>query len=97
MAKDAQANAVTLGRHEQLFSDTLSARDANWIIFENLREPMRVQAKARYKQPAVDALISPLGNGRVLCRFDEPQRAVASGQAVVFYSGDYVVGGAEIE
>ena len=97
VAKDAAANTVTLGRHEELFSDTLVAKDVNWIMIESLTEPMQVRAKARYKQPEVEATISPLDGGRVLCRFAEPQRAVARGQAVVFYQGDCVVGGGTIE
>ena len=97
IAKDAKTNTVTLGKHEQLFSDKLCACDANWIMFDDLTKPMRVYAKARYKQPAVPATIVPLGSGRVECNFDEPQRAFASGQSVVFYDGDYVVGGGVIE
>ena len=97
VAKDAAANTVTLGRHEELFSDMLVAKDVNWIMIEALTEPMQVRAKARYKQPEVEATISPLDGGRVLCRFAEPQRAVARGQAVVFYQGDCVVGGGTIE
>ena len=97
VAKDAAANTVTLGRHEALFSDTLVAKDVNWIMIEKLTAPMQVRAKARYKQAEVDAVISPLEDGRVLCKFSEPQRAVARGQAVVFYSGDCVVGGGTIE
>lgn len=95
--KDAVANTVTLGRHEELFSDTLIAKDVNWIMIPSLTEPMQVRAKARYKQPEVDAVISPLSGGRVECRFAQPQRAVARGQAVVFYRGDCVVGGGTIE
>ena len=95
--KDATTNTVTLGRHEQLFSRELFARDTNWIMFDELKEPMRVLAKARYKQPAVEATITPLENGRIQCIFDQPQRAIASGQSVVFYDGDYVVGGGIIE
>jgi tRNA-specific 2-thiouridylase len=32
----------------------------------------------------------------VECRFEEPQRAITPGQAVVFYQGEYVVGGGTI-
>lgn len=95
--KNAAANTVTLGRHEELFSDTLVAKDVNWIMISSLTEPMRVCAKARYKQPETDAVISPLDGGRVMCKFSAPQRAIARGQAVVFYSGDSVVGGGTIE
>lgn len=97
ISKNAKDNTVTLGKHEQLFSDTLTARDLNWIMFDDLKEPMRVYAKARYKQNAIAATITPLDGGRVSCTFDEAQRALTSGQAVVFYSGDYVVGGGIIE
>ena len=95
--KDATTNTVTLGRHEQLFSHKLFARDTNWIMFDELKKPMRVLAKARYKQSATFATITPLENGHIQCIFDEPQRAIASGQSVVFYDGDYVVGGGIIE
>lgn len=95
--KDAEKNTVMLGVHEELFSDTLIACDANWISIEKPEGKIRVQAKARYKQQAVWATVSLMDDGRVLCVFDEPQRAISPGQAVVFYDGDYVVGGATIE
>ena len=57
---------------------------------------MRVRAKVRYKQKETDATITPLENGDVSVVFDEPQRAIAPGQAVVFYDGDIVVGGGTI-
>ncbi len=96
VGKDLERNEVILGSNEDLFSSTLTATDVNFISVEKLTEPMRVRAKVRYKQKETDATISPLENGDVSVVFDEPQRAIASGQAVVFYDDDIVVGGGTI-
>ena len=58
---------------------------------------VRVKAKIRYNSPEVPCTISMDGEDRIKVVFDEPQRAVTPGQAVVFYDGDLVVGGATIE
>lgn len=97
VAKDAKSNTVTLGDNENLFSDTLTACDLNFISIDALKSRMRVKIKARYKQPEVDGYIEPLENGEVRVVFDKPIRAVSPGQAVVFYDGDYVVGGGTIK
>ena len=55
--------------------------------------PMRVQAKIRHRHEPAPAIIEPAANGEVRVTFDEPQRAITPGQAVVFYDGDLVVGG----
>jgi tRNA-specific 2-thiouridylase len=47
----------------------------------------------RYRHEPAPATIQPLGDRRARVTFDEPQRAIAPGQATVFYSGDEVVGG----
>lgn len=94
--KDLEKNQVVLGRNEDLFTTTLEANDLNWISVEKLTEPMRCTAKARYKQKEAKALLEPLDNGNVRLTFDEPQRAITAGQAVVFYDGDTVIGGGKI-
>ena len=96
LRKDCGRNEVVLGPKERLFSDCLTAGDCNWITMEKLDAPMRVTAKTRYRQAEAPATIENLGEDRVLVRFDEPQRALTPGQAVVFYNGDEVVGGATI-
>lgn len=96
VGKNLETNEVILGSNDDLFSSTLTATDVNFISVEKLTGPMRVRAKVRYKQKETDATISPLENGDVRVVFDEPQRAIASGQAVVFYDGDIVVGGGTI-
>jgi tRNA-specific 2-thiouridylase len=55
--------------------------------------PMRVQAKIRHRHEPASAVIEPAPNDEVRVTFDEPQRAITPGQAVVFYDGDLVVGG----
>jgi tRNA-specific 2-thiouridylase len=95
--KNVKENTVVLGFTEDLMSDTLIASDVNFIPFDKLQGDLRVTAKARYKQKEEYATISPLPDGKVLVKFDTPQRAITKGQAVVFYDGDIVVGGGTIE
>jgi tRNA-specific 2-thiouridylase len=94
---DVENNTVILGDNDDLFTKEFIAYDLNWISIETLDKPMRVKAKIRYKALEQDATISPLDNGKVNIVFDEKQRAVTSGQSVVFYDGDTVVGGGIIE
>lgn len=94
--KDMEKNTVTVGPESELFSRVLWADDLNWISIPRLDAPMRVQAKARYRQTAQSATIYPEENGSIRCEFDTPQRAITPGQALVLYDGDVVVGGGTI-
>ena len=94
--KDLELNTVTLGDETDLYTKSLIADDFNLISVPELTESMRVTAKTRYSQKEQPAVVSYLGDGRYMVEFDEPQRAVTSGQAVVLYDGDVVVGGGTI-
>lgn len=96
LSKDAKHNTVLLGDDAELFSSALLASRVNWIITPPA-EPLRVTAKTRYSQRESAATVTPLDGGAVRVDFDEPQRAITAGQAVVFYRGDVVVGGATID
>ena len=89
-------NTVILGENDDLFSSTLVAGDINLISCESIVEPIRIKAKIRYRQPAQPAE-AVIKNGKLYVTFDEPQRAITKGQAVVLYDGDIVVGGGVIE
>lgn len=94
--KDPAENTVTLAPESELYSRSLIAGDFNWITFDAPPEkPVRVTGKTRYgaREAAATAEASPEG---VRITFDEPQRAIAAGQAVVLYDGDTVVGGGTI-
>jgi tRNA-specific 2-thiouridylase len=87
---------VVVGGGDDLYSRTLTGKRANWISVDDLRQPMKVQAKIRHRHEPANAVIEKLANGDVRLTFDEPQRAITPGQAVVFYDIDVVVGGAWI-
>lgn len=94
--KDMVANTVTLGSNKDLYRKTLRAADWNWIAISELREPLRVCAKARSRMKEQWAWVYPENDGVARVEFDEPQRAITPGQAVVLYDGDTVVGGGTI-
>ena len=94
--KDMEKNTVTVGPNEALFRTTLRANDWNWIAFPALSEPMQVTAKARYRHMEQPATVYPEEGGFARVVFDQPQRALTPGQAVVLYSGEMVIGGGTI-
>ena len=95
--KDMCANTVTVGPNEALFHKELIADGWVWYPFSSPTEPIRVQAKARSRMTEQPATVFPMENGYARVVFDEPQRAMTPGQAVVLYDGDIVVGGGTIQ
>jgi len=93
---DPAANTVTLGREEELYSKTLTADNINLIVCESIERPVRLSAKIRYGQKERSATVVQTGTDELTVTFDEPQRAVCAGQALVLYDGDTVVGGGTI-
>ena len=93
--KDMTANTVTVGPNDALFSRELTACDFNWLS-PALVEPLRCKAKARSRMTEQPATVYPLVIGACRVVFDEPQRALTPGQAVVLYDGDTVLGGGTI-
>ncbi len=94
--KDMAANIVTVGPNEALFRRTFLARDWNWMAIEALTGPIRVQAKVRSRMTEQPATVYPMDDGFARVEFDDPQRAITPGQAVVLYDGDLVIGAGTI-
>ena len=82
-AKCMEANTVTVGPEEALYSRGCTAADWNWLV-EPPRRPFRALVKTRYRQKEQPAEVFPEGD-RVRLEFDQPQRAVTPGQAAVVY------------
>ncbi len=90
-------NTVTLCDNDELFSSEVTAKNINLISVDSIKEPMRVKAKIRYRHEAQWATVTQTDDDTLHIVFDEPQRAVTKGQAVVLYDEDTVVGGGEIQ
>lgn len=89
---DAESNRVVVGGADALLTRTALLRQMNW-----LREPpadgyFAARAKTRYRARCTAARVSLRPDG-TLVYFEQPQRAVAPGQSIVFYDGDSVIGG----
>ncbi len=93
--KSMRDNTVTVGENKYLYSDTVIAGDFNWISGEAPQDTVCCKAKPRYRAPEKPCAVT-VENNKVIIRFDEPQRAVTPGQAIVLYDGEKVIGGGTI-
>lgn len=88
---------VDQGFHnELLYSEGLLASDVSWTSERPVGETFRCTAKFRYRQQDTAVTVRVLEDGLDVS-FDERQRAITPGQAVVFYDGDICLGGATID
>ena len=91
---DAATNTVHLGREEDLLTQAFAVGDCHWLI-----EPPRslaVEVKVRYRSEATPGVVVVGPEGEAKVTLVRPARAVAPGQAAVFYQGDRVLGGGTI-
>lgn len=94
---DPQENKVVVGPNESLYKRQLRASSINWISKTDATRPLSVKARIRYKHHEAKAKLEMLETGQAHIEFDQPQRAITPGQAVVFYDKEIVVGGGIIE
>jgi len=94
---DVEHNAVVLGSEAEAYGRDVRASQVAWVAGCAPDRPFRAWAKVRHQSPGGEAWVEPLNDGRVRVVFDEPQWAPTPGQAVVFWQGDVLIGGAVIE
>jgi len=93
---DKQKNEVIVGPEKELYRKELYAEEINWMLGIPLQEKIRCKAKIRYRAKEADATIEMDGN-RIKVILDSEQRAITSGQSVVFYDEEGIVlGGGKI-
>ncbi|HSP33269.1 MAG TPA: tRNA 2-thiouridine(34) synthase MnmA [Thermoanaerobaculia bacterium] len=84
---------VTIGRGSALEKSELIADRVHWIRGSAPAGPIDVAARVRSRQADVAATVTPLDADRARVTFAHKLRAIAPGQAVVFYDGDLCLGG----
>jgi tRNA-specific 2-thiouridylase len=94
---DAEDQRVVVGSKDELGRKTLTASGVNWIAGAPPASAVRLHAQIRHRHREAPGLVTPHGTDRAEMIFDEAQTAVTPGQAVVFYSGDSVIGGGWID
>ncbi|HHX24472.1 MAG: tRNA 2-thiouridine(34) synthase MnmA [Tepidanaerobacteraceae bacterium] len=94
---DFDKNTIVLGEEQYLYVKEFIVFKMNWVAISDLTQTMKVNAKIRYNFSEKPAKIIPSNDDTVKVVFDEPQKAVTPGQAVVFYNDDIVIGGGIIK
>ncbi len=90
---EAASRRVVVGEERDLDSRSCSLERVRWIPFDRPVGPLRAIVKIRSSHAGASASIEDRGDGTATVAFDEPQRAIAPGQAAVAYDGDLVLGG----
>lgn len=94
---EAGSNRVVVGREGEQYARGLEAEDVRWVAGEPPPRPLEASVRIRHTHEPAEATVEPRGRAAARVRFRAPQRAVAPGQAAVFYDGDVVLGGGRIE
>jgi tRNA-uridine 2-sulfurtransferase len=93
---EPEHNRIVLGPEQDLYSRRLTADKLNWISGKAPDGYVRAGVRIRYRSREAGATLC-FKHDAVDVDFDQPQKAVTPGQAVVFYDKDEVLGGGTIE
>jgi tRNA-uridine 2-sulfurtransferase len=84
---DAAQNALIVGPAIALEKKEFGVGKMHYISGEIPTAPFEARVRVRYKASEQPALVTPIGDDRVLVALVNPQRSVTPGQAAVFYGG----------
>lgn len=91
-----ETNEVVIGSNEESMSRYVRANKVNFMSVPDIKDGQRVWAKIRYNHRGAWCTVEKTGEDEILCTFEEPQRAITPGQALVMYDGEFVLGGGTI-
>ena len=90
---NVEKNEVIVGEEDKLYKREVNIKDVNLLAVDEIINPIRVKVKTRYTAREAVAVIIPNEKNELKILFDDPQRALTSGQSAVFYDEDIVIGG----
>jgi tRNA-specific 2-thiouridylase len=90
---DAERNRVVVGTADDLNAKGARIERVSWVSGATPSRAVRATVRVRYRHAGTSAMIEARPDGQAVVSFDEPVRAVAPGQAAVFYDDDVVLGG----
>ncbi|MCL1846865.1 MAG: tRNA 2-thiouridine(34) synthase MnmA [Coriobacteriia bacterium] len=93
---DPQTATVVVGTEADLYGKVATVEDINLIVSGSFEGAIRATAKHRYRSPEQPVTVTQLEEDRLEVVFDEPQKAITKGQALILYDGDLVLGGGTI-
>lgn len=89
-------NELVVGEEQDLYVSKFKVKDYNLLLIDEIKEPIKVMVKTRYKSIESPATIS-MDNDLISVIFDTPQKGITKGQSAVFYIDDIVLGGGIID
>jgi len=98
--KEADTNILRVVQghdHPQLYTKGLQCTNLSWVSSSTPLTPLVCQAKIRYRQQATPCIVTQLNENVYCVQFENAQRAVTPGQAIVFYHDNLCLGGGTID
>lgn len=91
-----ETNEVVIGKAEEVFSSVVYAENVNFMGYETIERGKKLIGKIRYAHKGAACSVEVIGTNKICCHFEEAQRAVTPGQAIVLYDENFVALGGTI-
>lgn len=91
-----QKNQVIVGEENKIYSTEMFVNNINLLLFDEIKEKIKVKVKTRYSAKEENATIEMVENDIIKVIFENPVARITPGQSAVFYIDDIVLGGGKI-
>lgn len=88
-----ERNGLVVGSADELGCDAFTVGGLSFVSGDVPAGQVRCAVKTRYRGPALEAVVEPLGGGAAEVRYERAGPPAAPGQSAVFYEGDELLGG----